>query len=328
MNETRILISESSGFPQEAVTLLDRIGRVMLCDVDRNALGLAISEADVLWVRLRHRIDAELMAMAPDLRIIVTPTTGLNHIDTEEAALRGIQVVSLRGKTEFLKDVRATAEHTVGLMLAAMRHIPQATEDVKAGGWRRDLFQGKELHRKTVGLFGYGRLGKIVARYLRVFDARVLVTDPKLPHGFVEDGVRAATPEQVLRESDVISIHADLRDDTRGFFTAEMFQMMKPQSYFINTARGELIDEEALLEALKSGRIAGAALDVLADEKSDGMVGNPLVEYARHHGSLMITPHIGGCTAESMQKTERFLADELHDLLCERSRREAPVSSH
>jgi D-3-phosphoglycerate dehydrogenase len=327
VNRPRILISEAIGFPQDALALLGQVGRVMLFDLDRRVLEADISNADVLWVRLRHRIDAALMAMAPELRIIVTPTTGLNHIDTEEAARRGIQVISLRGRTEFLKDVRATAEHTLGLILALLRHIPGATADVNAGGWRRDLFQGTELHRKTVGLFGCGRLGTIVARYLRAFDARVLVTDPKVPHGFLEAGLEAVSPEQLLRESDVISIHVDLREDTRGFFTAAMFQMMKPKSYFINTARGELIDEAALLACLESGRIAGAALDVLCDESSEGMLGNPLVEYARRHGNLLITPHIGGCTSESMQKTERFLAGELHGLICERSRREEFASS-
>jgi D-3-phosphoglycerate dehydrogenase len=327
MNAPRILVSESSGFPRDAAALLEQVGRVTLSDLDREALGAAISEPEVLWVRLRHRIDAALMAMAPNLKIIVTPTTGLNHIDTVEAARRGIEIVSLRGKTDFLKDIRATAEHTLGLMLALLRHIPAAAHDVKIGGWQRDLFQGTELHQKTAGLFGYGRLGKIVARYLQAFDARVLVTDPKLPQGFVATGVEAVSPEQLLRESDLVSIHADLREDTHGFFTAAMFQMMKPQSYFINTARGELIDEAALLEVLASGRIAGAALDVLADESSDGMMGNPLVEYARKHSNLLITPHIGGCTSESMQKTERFLASQLHGLICERSRREEFVSS-
>jgi D-3-phosphoglycerate dehydrogenase len=327
VNRPRILISEAIGFPQDALALLGEVGRVMLFDLDRRVLEADIPNADVLWVRLRHRIDAALMAKAPELRIIVTPTTGLNHIDTEEAARRGIQVISLRGKTDFLKDIRATAEHTLGLMLALLRHLPGAAADVNAGNWRRDLFQGTELHRKTVGLFGYGRLGTIVARYLRAFDARVLVTDPKITPGLLEPGLEAVSPEQLLRESDLISIHVDLHEDTRRFFTAGMFQMMKLKSCFINTSRGELIDETALLVALESGRIAGAALDVLSDESSEGMKGNPLVEYARRHGNLIITPHIGGCTFESMQKTERFLADELHGLICERSRREEFASS-
>jgi D-3-phosphoglycerate dehydrogenase len=224
----------------------------VLCGPDRASLLSEIHNADVLWIRLRHRIDAAVMAAAPGLKIIVTPTTGLNHIDLAEADRRGIQVLSLRGKTEFLKNIRATAEHTLSLMLALVRHIPAAASDVNAGFWRRDPFQGTELYEKTVGLFGYGRLGKIVAKYLAAFDARVLVTDPLEPLGRINAAIESVPPAELLRQSDVVSLHVDLRDDTRGFFDATMFRAMKKCAYFINTSRGELIDEEALLERLKS----------------------------------------------------------------------------
>lgn len=319
MNETRIILAEPEGFPEEALALLRREGRVIPCGRDSAALLAALPEANVLWVRLRHRIDAAMMAPATDLKIIVTPTTGLNHIDLEEADRRGIQVLSLRGRTEFLKDVRATAEHTIGLMLALLRHIPAAASDVAGGAWRRDPFRGSELYGKTIGIFGYGRLGRIVARYLTAFDARVLVTDPLEPAGAIGPAIESVAPGEVLRQSDLISLHVDLRDATRGFFNDRMFHAMKPGARFINTSRGELIDEEALLDALVSGRLSGAALDVLADEDTAGMAGHPLVDYSRRHANLIITPHIGGCTAESMKKTELFMAQELRAVLRERS---------
>ncbi len=323
----QIVIAEPDGFSEESLALLRTEGQVVLCGPDRADLLSAIPSADVLWVRLRHRIDAAVMAAAPGLKIIVTPTTGLNHIDLGEAEKRGIQVLSLRGKTEFLKNIRATAEHTLGLMLALLRHIPAATSDVTAGFWRRDRFQGSELYGKTIGLFGYGRLGRIVAKYLSAFDVKVLVTDPLEPLGRIDAAIESVPAADVLRRSDVISLHVDLRDDTRGFFDAAMFNAMKKGAYFINTSRGELIAEEALLERLQSGNLAGAALDVLANEDSSGMAGHPLVEYARRHSNLMITPHVGGCTAESMRKTEHFLAQELCAVLRRQTRREALASS-
>jgi D-3-phosphoglycerate dehydrogenase / 2-oxoglutarate reductase len=307
----RILIAEREGFPHAAAELLRQAGTVILEDLDRAGLERAVGEADVLWVRLRHSIDRPLLDRACRLKVVVTPTTGLNHIDTRELARRGIELLSLRGEVEFLKDVRATAEHTLGLMLALLRNVPAAVSDVNDRHWRRDRFQGTELYGKTVGVVGYGRLGRIVSRYLKAFDARVIAADPKLHHGCDDGIVQAAPLSQLLAEADIVTLHADLREDTRGFFTAAHFESMKPGSFFINTARGELIDERALIAELEAGRIRGAALDVVCCEDSDGMPGHPLIEYARRHANLLITPHVGGCTVESKEKTELYLAGKL-----------------
>src|SRR5262249_11149941 len=147
---------------------------------DRTGLLSSVRTADILWVRLRHQIDVEVIAAAPHLKLIATPTTGLNHIDLREAQRNGIEVVSLQGENEFLQDVRATAEHTVTLILALLRHVPASLEHVRGGGWNRDLFKGHELCGKVIGIVGYGRLGRIVGRYLSVFDAHILVADPHL----------------------------------------------------------------------------------------------------------------------------------------------------
>jgi D-3-phosphoglycerate dehydrogenase len=311
----RILITEREGFPAQALARLARVAAVALEDLDRPALEAAVAQADVLWVRLRHRIDRALLARAPRLKILVTPTTGLNHIDTDELDRRGIALVSLRGEVEFLRDVRATAEHTIGLLLALLRQVPAAAADVQAGGWRRDRFQGSEIYGKTVGIVGYGRLGQIVSRYLKAFDARVLAADPKLPVGYGDGTVEGVPLARLLAEADIVTLHADLRPDTRGFFTPALFRQMKWASYFINTARGELIDEAGLLAGLREGRLRGAALDVVSNETSAGMGGHPLIEYARRHTNLLITPHVGGCTQESKTKTELYLAGKLADLL-------------
>jgi D-3-phosphoglycerate dehydrogenase len=311
-----ILVAESEGFSSRASGWLRQAGDVVLADLDRRGLLSAVAKANVLWVRLRHQIDAEVMHAAPHLNIIVTPTTGLNHIDLKEAERRGIRVLSLRGETDFLKDIRATAEHTISLILALLRHVPEAVAHVRDGGWHRDLFKGRELHTKIVGVVGYGRLGQIVGRYLKAFDTSVLVADPHADANSIEPGVTFVPLFSLLQESDIVTLHVNLCEETHQFFAREQFAAMKPGAWFINTSRGELVDEKALLEALQSGRLTGAALDVVCGESpSGGMRNHPLVAYTREHENLIITPHIGGCTAESMEKTESFLADCLVTLL-------------
>jgi len=310
-NRPVIVVTESGAFPSSAAALLREVGELTLADLDRPALLRAVCDADVLWVRLRHRIDAEVLDASARLQIIVSATTGLNHVDMDEAGRRGIQVLSLRGETEFLRDVRATAEHTIGLLLALLRQLPRAAEHARCGGWDRDLLRGSEIYGKTVGIIGYGRLGRRVAHYLHAFDARVLAADPHIDVSATDAGVQLVPLPDLLRESDIVLLHASYDVGTHGFFGREQFAAMKQGAWFVNTARGELVNEGALLWALECRRLAGAALDVLAGERSDGMRDHPLVAYARRRPNLIITPHIGGCTAESMEKTETFLAQKL-----------------
>lgn len=311
MNRKRILIAEARGFSPEARKLLQPYGELILADLDRAGLESAIGGAQVLWVRLRHHIDAALLDRAPALEVIATPTTGLTHIDTDAVARRGIQLVCLRGETDFLKDVRATAEHTMGLILSLLRHIPAAAAHVNGGGWDRNLFRGTEIYSKTAGVVGYGRLGRIVGRYLRAFDARVLATDPYVAE--TDPGIEHVGLEELLQTSDIVTLHVNLCEETRRFFGRREFGLMKPGSVFINTSRGELVDEAALIEALETRRLAGAAVDVITDEhlSAGRLIGVP---------NLLITPHIGGCTLESMQKTEIFLAAKVADLLASRAK--------
>ena len=306
MSLVRILVTESSRFSDAAVRILRGAGEVRLADLDREGLLAEAATAEVLWIRLRHRIDREVMQLAPRLRIIATPTTGLNHIDMEEAARRDIRVLSLKGETDFLRDVPATAEHTIGLILSLLRHVPGAFEHARQGSWNRDLFRGTDLRGKMVGIIGLGRIGRMVAGYLTAFGADVTATDPRTAQD--ETGVPIVAMDDLLREADIVTVHASLSGETIGMFGHAQFGRMKAGAWFINTARGELVQEAALLEALESGRLAGAALDVLWDENSDGMGGSVLIDYARQHDNLIVTPHIGGCTAESMEKTEVFLA--------------------
>lgn len=314
MSKPRILITESCDLPDRAIELLREVGELICRDFkDRGELLAEIKDIDVLWVRLRHSIDRELIIHAPQLRVIATPTTGLNHIDLDEAEKRGITVLSLRGETDFLKNTRATAEHTLGLTLALLRRIPQASQHALTGMWNRDLFKGTEIYEKTVGIVGYGRLGRIGAGYFAALGAMVLTSDPNIDPEDVEEGIRLVPLPSLLSRSDIVSLHVNLDETTRGFFDRDCFRRMKPEAFFINTSRGELIDEGYLLRSLQTGQIAGAALDVLAGELDMRLQYHPLLEYALNNNNLIITPHIGGCTYESTRKTELFLAEKLLD---------------
>ncbi len=308
-----ILVAESCDFPGEALTILRQCGEVVLRDVDRTALLEDVAAATVLWVRLRHLIDVEVLDHAPYLQIVATPTTGHNHIDVEELDRRGIKLLSLRGEIDFLRDIRATAEHTIGLMLTLLRHTPSALNHVLGGGWNRDEFKGGELYGRTVGIVGYGRLGRLVASYLLAFGARVLAADPTGDERTVASGVHLCGLPELLAQSEIVTLHVNLHAENHGFFGQAQLAAMRPGALLINTARGELLDESALLHALRAGHLAGAALDVLVGENSSGMAHHPLVAYARENEHLLITPHLGGCTMESLTRTEVFLAEKVRE---------------
>jgi len=306
-----IFICEPKDFSDKALNALNQVGTVIQATVPGQLEHEDLARVNVLWVRLARYIDKVLLERLPELEIIVSPTTGLNHIDLRVTESKNIRVFSLRGEVEFLRTVRATAEYTIGLALALIRKIPKAAASVHTYNWDRDSFRGQEIYGKTIGIIGYGRLGRIVARYFRTFGSRVLVCDIRDKNLSLEDGVEWASQEYLLTESDLVSIHVDLNSSTNQFFGRNCFSLMKDGALLVNTARGELIDEDALLDALREGSIAGAAVDVLKDEHLLGNRMHPLIEYASRSDNLIVTPHIGGCTLESMLKTEEFLAEKL-----------------
>jgi len=315
-----ILIAESSGFSKQGLMHLETAAKVVLADLDRPSLLSTVRNSDVLWVRLRHQIDREVFEAAPQLRAIATPTTGLNHIDLAEAERRNIHIISLRDEVDFLQGVYATAEHTMALIFSLVRHIPAAHDHAVNGKWNRDLFIGVELFGKTAGIIGYGRIGRMVGRYLRAFGMRVIVSDIReinAAQAQEEQGIERVPLIELLRKSDLITLHVPLTEKTHRLLGFHEFSNMKKGVWFINTSRGEIVDESALRLALAENRVAGAALDVLCDERASGMSENSVVQYAQTHGNVVITPHIAGCTFESREKTEIFLAGRVVSFLAQ-----------
>ena len=254
-------------------------------------------DAEVLWCRLRPVTVADLDAM-PSLRFIVCPATGTDHLPLAEAERRGIKVLSLNGNPG-LSNVRATVEHTIGLILALTRRIPWAAEHVRRGGWDRYAFEGVDLDGKVALVVGYGRIGMGVAELLQLFGMRTIPMDRSHTHSDYF--------HYRLKMADLVTVHCDLNPTSRGLFGPAEFAAMKHGAFFVNTARGAIVQEQALLDALR-GHLGGAALDVVEGEPG---CSDALRIAAGALPNLIITPHIGGCTREAREQTEELMVDRL-----------------
>ena len=317
--QLRILNSECRRFSKREINEIEKLGLVTHVNADRRYLLQNIENYDVLLIALGNTIDSEILKLATNLKYIVTPTTGHNHIDCDYAEQKGIEIVSLRGETKFLENITATAELTWGLLLSLIRHIPQAHQDVLSGGWSRDKYYGNELRGKVLGILGYGRLGKMVARYGQAFGMSVLVYDKNVSPDAVN--VEFLELDEILARADIVTVHLPLNQSTNGILGSKFFQNIKEGAFFLNTARGEILDDESLIAALKEGRVAAAAMDVLPDEVSlheDWLKNSKLAIYARDNKNLIITPHIGGVTYESVEQTNAFIIQKLKYCLRDR----------
>ncbi len=264
---------------------------------EKEAVMARIEEFDVYFASLKLVMDKEILARAVKLKVIATPTTGSDHLDLKEAAKRNIAVITLKNETEFLDKIPSTAELAWTLLLSIMRRIPECVEASRQGIWGRDAFRGHQIAGRTLGILGYGRLGRIVAEYGKAFRMRVITHDIKdvTPAA----GVEVVDFETLLSESDVLSLHIHLNTYTERLLSWNEFEAMKPGITIINTSRGAIIDEAAFLGALETGRVSAAGIDVVHGEWSDDLKNHPLIVYARNHENLIITPHVGGTTYEA-----------------------------
>jgi|GEM_PF-164804 len=249
------------------------------------------------------------------LKWVVTPTTGLDHIDLEAAYEYKVSVLSLKHQDEFLKEITPTAELVFGLIFSLLRHIPASHYDVLQGKWRRDVFLGHEIKNKVMGIIGLGRLGTMVSNYAKAFGMKVNAFDQKdEPFNDAANShvFRSLNIKSLLNNSDIVSLHIPLEKNNFGIIDFAQFQYFKRGSYLINTARGELVNENALLNALKINILRGCAVDVLnGDSQWAGYSPkyHQLIEYARQNDNLIITPHIGGYTYNAIRETRNFVVD-------------------
>lgn len=316
MHCPKILLGESS-FSEPARRVLTACGEVLDFHSYENFCR-RLPEADAIVVGLEVALRKPLLDRASRLRVIASRTSELLHIDVEEARRRGIEILRNEPDAPALQQTTSTAEATMALLLALARKAPWAFDSLKRGRWERSSFMGPELQHKTIGLIGFGRLGRKVASYAQAFGMRAIAHDPNVPAELMADqGVESVSLEELLRRSDVVSVHCSYSPDDAPLLRDEHFRLMKPSALFINSARGEITNERALLDALVEGRIAGAAIDTLAGEEPDGshLQDNPLVAYARVHDNLLILPHLGGATVEATERTQLYISERLADYL-------------
>ena len=311
----RILNAEPEGYSAEARAILSELGEVVEERIHQDDLSQQVQKCDVLIVRLRLRVKRNIIESAPRLKGIVSATTGLDHIDVEAAREHGVAVLSLKGETDFLKGTPATAEHTWGLLLSLMRKIPQSIQHVREGLWDRDQFRGNELLGKRLGVIGLGRIGEKIARYGLAFEMQVGGYDP-YRENWIDNVQRFTSLEDLLRWSQIVSIHIPLNDETTGMLSKHECSLMRQGAYLINTSRGAVIDEAAICNSLESEKLAGVAVDVLEIEQPiESRQKSPLLQYASNCNNIIITPHIGGATLESMTRTEVFMAEKLQQFV-------------
>jgi len=263
-----------------------------------------ISGYDALIVRSQTRVTAEVIKAGKKLKVIARAGAGVDNIDVNEATEQGILVVNAPASNTI-----AVAEHVLGLMLALIRHIPQAHHTLKSGVWAKSEFMGTELRGKTLGIIGLGRIGAEVARRARAFEMKVIAHDPFVTVDYARNlQVELVSLEKLLSESDFITLHSALTAETRGLIGAKEIALVKPTARIINCARGALIDEEALAKAIEEKKIAGAAVDVYCKEPATDCV---LLKC----GNVIHTPHIAASTTEAQTVAATTVAEQIVDVL-------------
>ncbi|MFY9490081.1 MAG: phosphoglycerate dehydrogenase [Mycobacterium sp.] len=267
---------------------------------DRPKLLEAVADADALLVRSATTVDAEVIAAAPKLKIIARAGVGLDNVDVDAATAAGVLVVNAP-----TSNIHSAAEHALALMLSAARQIPAADATLRDKTWKRSAFNGTELFGKTVGVVGLGRIGQLVAQRLAAFGTHVIAYDPYVPPARAAQlGIELLPLDDVLARADFISVHLPKTKETAGLLGAEALAKTKPGVIIVNAARGGLIDEQALADAIRSGHVRAAGLDVYATEPCTD---SPLFDLPQ----AVVTPHLGASTSEAQDRAGTDVAESV-----------------
>lgn len=309
----KILVLTPEYYSEEVLFELNQFGNIESKNLSREELMQNIENYDVILTRIGHKFDKELLEKAKNLKVLATATTGVDHIDTEYAKGKGIEVISSPGVNAI-----ATAEHTFGLILSLIRKTPWGFENIRNYTWERDKLIGTELNGKTIGIIGFGRIGSMIGKYAKVFGMDVLTHDPYINRELADEiGAEIVELDELLRKSDVITLHAFASPETTNMINRETISKMKETALLINVARGSLIDEGALMEALQNNKIGGTAIDVLKEEPPERP--HKLVEYAKQNKNLIITPHLGGSTKEAVYNAAKEVVQKVKEFLINQS---------
>jgi D-3-phosphoglycerate dehydrogenase len=303
-DKMKIVLAEKVSPATLAVFAAEPGWEVLTHDQLPEGLAAALADADALVVRSAVQVDDALMEHAPKLRVVGRAGVGVDNIDADAATRRGIVVMNTPGA-----NAVAVAELTIGLMLALARKLPAANSTMHAGKWEKKNLQGAELRGKTLGILGLGRIGLEVARRAKGFGLEIIGSDPFVSAAVArENGIKLGTLDELIAGSDYITLHVGLTQQTAGVVNAKSIAAMKKGVRIINCARGELIDDAALVAALKSGQVAGAALDVFAVEP---LKDSPYFEL----DNVILTPHIAGSTGEAQEAVGIQIARQVREYL-------------
>ncbi len=312
MNKFRVLNTMSLDDCPDALDVFEGIAEVDTIDADYANVLAKIGKYDAYLPSLTVPIDAAMVEAAEKLKVIGTPSTGTDHLDLQAIRASNIECFDISRELDLIRGFTATSELAFTLLLNVNRKTIPAAASIHEGKWGREEFTGFQLLGKTFGILGLGRLGTISARIANGFGMRVIAHDVR---DVSAPDVEMVDFETLHREADVLSIHVHLRDDTRGMISRDVIAAMKPTAILINTSRGAIVDETALLDALESGELGGAGLDLIDGEWLNDVAGHPLVKYAAKHDNLVITPHIGGATHESIYGARVFMARKVAEYL-------------
>ncbi len=299
----RVLIADP--LEETGTALLREVAEVTVRPkLSEEELAQLIGDYDALIVRSGTKVTRRVIERAARLKVIGRAGIGVDNIDVDAATERGIFVVNAPSAV-----TTATAEHTFALLLALLRKIPQAWQSVREGKWERTKFVGNQLQGKTIGIIGLGRIGTQVARYAKAFGLRVLACDPFITEERARQlGIELRELDDLLRDADIVTVHVPLTKETRHLLDARALSLMKPTAVLVNTARGGVVDEEALYEALVQGRLAGAALDVLKHEPpKEGTASARLTQLP----NVIVTPHLGASAKEAQEEAAMEVAKQV-----------------
>ncbi|MDF3078177.1 MAG: phosphoglycerate dehydrogenase [Sphingobacteriaceae bacterium] len=270
-------------------------------------LGI-IGEYTGLAVRTKFFVGEELIRRSANLKFIARAGAGMDNIDVKLAAERGVACITA---SEGNRD--AVGEHTIAMLLSLMNNLRKSDLEIRDGIWNREGNRGFELKGKTVGIIGYGHTGRSVARKLKGFEANVLAYD-KYHTGFSDENAKESSMEEIVKHADVLSLHIPLTAETRQMVNDEYFFHFKKPIFFLNTARGEIVNTQAVLNGIKQGKILGAGLDVLEVEKFPSLKEQTWFNYLIENGKVLLSPHVAGWTFESYRKISEVLAEKLKNL--------------
>ena len=310
----RALYYDILKYQQQNLNLLNDKFDVITLNSPKDNVDRILENIELLFAPLGYCVDKKYIDRCSSLKVIASNTTGIPHIDKQYADSKKIKICALHDEQGFLNTITPTAEHTVGLIISILRKIPSAHHAASHGNWdRRPWGSPKMLSRMTIGIVGLGRLGKQIKHIMTSFGTKVLFFDPYVKGG--EKNLKI-----MAKKSDILSINAIANEETDNLIDSDILKLLPNGAVVVNTARGEILDLDALLDLLESGHLSGAALDTIDGEYnvefSSVFFESRVATYAREHNNLILTPHIGGSTIDAWTETERRVINKSVEILC------------